>query len=806
MAPPPSPLMHCATPVLRYIDEIRAGTGERRIIDQATPLLAQFEADAARAGVPEVAIKPARYGLAMLLDQTARQLRGLTLDTWAVLARRSLFEGRDIDLPRVRTFRETAQAHGLTDLEGFLGDILRRAEALRAGPQRRGGGGWGWKAAAFALLLIGGLIAYAGALEVRFQRQITRDFEAEALNIGLDRPQEGAELVQRLDALRAAADRVAQVVHMAPLRRMVRLPGIDSETRAEATYAEAARRQLPPELARAIEQRLATEGDGLALYDTLRAWEVLTGAQPWQPGYLAGWLEDHGAAVGRDGLARHVAPLTGPVAFVPQDSQIMDQARVFAAEVPEPDRAWLELLRADAMRALPPWRATQAVPGVEAVLLRRSGRPLSEGLPGLFTTRGWQEARQTGVGLAVQTARTVGPEITGRPLPRENDTPDLLLDRLHRETVAAWKGWLADLRVRPFGDRTTAIEVSGHLSQPENPLTRLLRAVWDQSGGTDRSRTHDQQLLLAREFGPMIQYVEEGRMAEITRLFASLNVALGALDIDARRASRRLMTFQDRSRSIAALNNAPRIVVQIAEDVLAQSARADDGASGQSPLARRWQQDVFGPCRDTVSGRFPFETGPDASPGAVTALLGPQGTLTSFLTQVAQPLLETGESPWRWKPEARFAGLSPESAEALERAARISQALFGADGRLSHQVTLSALAERGRTVVSIGGRPAPVRASGAPATLDWPGPAPDAGVEVAFQESAEAARLIEPGPWGLYRLIDGTRLRLRDDGARALLDLRNASGRVFLELGFPAALNPVSARPLLQGFRCPATL
>ncbi|MBR9891725.1 IcmF-related protein [bacterium] len=802
----PSPLRQTAGPVLRFIEGLDARHGERRIIDEAAPLLDGFETAAQRAGVAPVAIKPARYALAMLIDQRARQLKGITLGTWSVLARRTLFEGRDIPMARIREFRDTARRNGMDDLEAFLGEMLERAETLRAGPQRRHGGGWGWKAAAFALLLVGGLAAYAGVLEYRFQRQIGADFEAEALNIGLDRPQEGAELVRRLDALRAAADRVVQVEQRAPLRRVVRLPVVDSETRAEAAYAEAARRQVPPELARGLEQFLATEGDGLALYDTLRAWSVLTGDQGWQPGYLAGWLEDHGASVGLDGLARHVAPLEGPLALQPQDTQIMDQAREFAAEVPEPARAWLELLRSDEMRALPDWVAVKAVAGVETVLLRRSGAPISQGIRGLFTTQGWQAARSTGVGLAVQKARAVAPDITGVALPPENSSPDLLLDRLHRETAAAWKDWLADLRVQPFADRETAIMVSGQLAQAENPLTRLLREVWEQSGGNDRSRSHEQQLLLAREFGPMIQYVEQGRMAEIARLFSTLNVALGAVDIDARRASRRLMTFQDRARSIAALKSAPRIVVQIAEDVLAQSARPAAEDAAQYPIARQWQQQVFPLCRNTVSGRYPFQNGADASLAELASLLGPQGTLTTFLAAYAQPMLETGESPWRWKPEARFAGMQPESAEFLERAAQISQALFTADGRLSHSLTLAALAERGQTLVAIGGSAAPVRASGAPATLDWPGPRPEAGVEVAFRESTDAARLIETGPWGLYRLIDGTRLRLRDDGARALLDLRNSEGRVFLELGFPAPLNPVSIRPVLRAFDCPASL
>uniref|UniRef100_UPI00260BD519 DUF7483 domain-containing protein n=1 Tax=uncultured Paraglaciecola sp. TaxID=1765024 RepID=UPI00260BD519 len=112
-------------------------------------------------------------------------------------------------------------------------------------------------------------------------------------------------------------------------------------------------------------------------------------------------------------------------------------------------------------------------------------------------------------------------------------------------------------------------------------------------------------------------------------------------------------------------------VVQIAEDVLAQSALPEQGQSA-NPLTRGWQQQVFPLCRDTVS-RYPFNDGTDASPADLAALLGPQGALSIFVRQTAAPFLETSETPWRWKPEARFAGTTPESAAFLERAMQIGE-------------------------------------------------------------------------------------------------------------------------------------
>ncbi|MFD1343691.1 ImcF-related family protein [Litorisediminicola beolgyonensis] len=810
--PSATPFDLAAAPLLALIDDLdlRARDGERRILSEAETLLGRFEADLTRARVAKPAIKPARYGLAVLLDQRARQTTGIALSTWSVLARRQLFEGRDMSLPRIRDFRDTAAGQGesFADLAAFLTDLIERAEAGRHAHRRSASGGWGWKIAGFFIALIVALAGYAGFLEYRFHQRLTATFEAEALTIGLDRPQRGADLVRRLDAMSAAVGRVSDTAARAPLKRSLRLPVYDSETRARATYAEAVQRLVPGAIAEGIETVLATEGEGLVLYDALRAWSVLTGDAEWSPGYLAGWLEDNGARVNLAGLSARVEPLTGPASDITaKDAELMKQARAFAAEVPEPARAWLELLRADDMRALPAWRPASAVPGVERVLLRRSGAPVEDPLPGLFTQEGWTFARNYGVGIAVQKARDIAPVVVGQPLPSENRSPDLLMDRLHAETIATWKEWLADLRVRPFAQRETAIVVSGLLAQPENPLTDLLRAVWEQVGGRDRQRSHEQQLRLAREFGAMIQYVEQGRMAEIARLFSSLNVALGAIDINQRRGTERLMSIQDKARSIAALKSAPRIVVQIAEDTLAQSGTPQASVvEGGNPLTRQWQQEIFPTCQQAVQGNYPFADGPDAAFAEVAALFGPQGRLSIFLRQSALPFLETDESPWRWKPEARFEGLNPESALFFERAAQISEGLFGASGTLDHHLQLAALAERGQTLFAIGGAAQPVRATGAPAALSWPGPQPDAGIEVSFRDGSDAGRILQPGPWGLLRLMDTLRLRLRDDGARVLLDLRSDTGRVFLEMAFDGTLNPVSVLAAMKGLDCPPNL
>ena len=442
-------------------------------------------------------------------------------------------------------------------------------------------------------------------------------------------------------------------------------------------------------------------------------------------------------------------------------------------------------------------------PGLAEIAFRQSGAPADAPIPGLFTRDGWAWARDVGAQAAVERTRAVSPPLLGDGLPRREDAAERVMDRLQAETLARWRDYLADLRVRPFADRETSLLVSGALARRGSPLTGLMEEVWVQVGGADDRRRHDQQLRIAAAFGSMKRYGDGGGMEEIAGLFGALNVALRAADDGAVR--HRLMSVQDRARSIAAMRQAPEVVVRIVEDVLAQTSGAQPRSEGD-PLLARWRSEVVPACRAAVSGRYPFAEGPDADPGAVEALLAPGGVLDRFVQEEALPHLDTDERPWRWLPEARFEGLDPDGAAFLERAHAVSAALFGPDGRLGAELTLTALAERGSVEIVLGGRAAPIRTQAAPATLAWPGPDPQGGVEVRFRAGAEAASLSEPGPWGLLRLLDRVRLRARDEGRRFLVDLRTEAGRVFVEVSFAQAANPVAARPLLGGFDCPEAL
>lgn len=799
-----------ATPVLALADDLAergSWSDVPALLREARARIDRFGDTLHRAGLPAATLAPARLALGLVLDQAARSNEALPLHLWSPGAYRLLFEGEEMSPARLRDFANRADKAGpaFADTAAFLRRCLTRVEAASARTDAGAPESWGRLLAGAVLGFAALVLAWAVHTEWAFHRETAQAFAAEALSIGLDRPGAIADLGPRLDRMAAAVAGVERSLAKAPVRVFAGPLGFDAASRAREVQARTVRQHLPPVLAGAIETALASEGDSPALYDTVRAWDVLSGDGAWNPAYLQGWLTARRELLpDLQALAPHVGRLTPPFAQPPSpDPALLAQARVFAAETSEADRAWIELIRSPEMTALAPWRPSQ-VPGLAEIAVRRSGKPMTAAIPGAYTTRGWAYARDGGAAQAVEVARAVAARLYRDGLRTVAGSSAGVLARLQVETLATWRGFLDDLRVRRFDRRATAVRVSGLLARKPSPIALLLTQAWEEVGGTDRSRPRELQQRIAAGFGPMIQYVESGRLDEISALFASLNAALGARGASDDLITERLMGFQDRAASVAALRQAPPVVVQLVEDVLAQTA-VPRAAQIASPFTQRWQAEVYDLCRRATEGRFPFDAnGADADLADFAALFGGGGAIERFFVAEAQPYIDTSASPWRWLPEARFSGLSPESAELFEKAQAIRAGFFDDAGNFGATVTIAALAERGKAVVTLGGASAAVDARADAASLRWPGTQGAAGVSVAF--AGQPASITEPGAWGFLRLLDGLRLRPRDQGQRFLVDLRSDAGRLFLELAFPSAANPVAGLSAARGFACPAAL
>ncbi len=131
------------------------------------------------------------------------------------------------------------------------------------------------------------------------------------------------------------------------------------------------------------------------LYEATRVYLMLGGQGPLDPALVRDWMSldwtqafpaPQQAAL-RGALGRHLdALLEGPMPAYGLDGLLIDEARRVFSRMPLAGRAYSRLRPVAAAANLAPWTPGEAAgPAGARVFARPSGRPLSEGVPGLFT-------------------------------------------------------------------------------------------------------------------------------------------------------------------------------------------------------------------------------------------------------------------------------------------------------------------------------------------------------------------------------------------------------------------------------------
>ena len=207
----------------------------------------------------------------------------------------------------------------------------------------------------------------------------------------------------------------------------------------------------------------------------VRAWETLT----WQQTYAGA-----GAAPFRDGLARHLdALLANPLPKVPLDGALVEDARRTFSRVPLAERVYSRIRPLAVAQGIPPWRPGDAAGASGArVFVRASGKPLTEGVPGLYTIDGFYKVVLPSLPIA---AKQVADEswVLGRR--SEIDPAGPQMRGLERDVVKLytaeyaqnWDAMLADLNVVPLRNLGQAVQDLYILSSPQSPMRDLLASI-----------------------------------------------------------------------------------------------------------------------------------------------------------------------------------------------------------------------------------------------------------------------------------------------------------------------------------------
>ncbi len=643
---------------------------------------------------------------------------------------------------------------------------------------------------------------------------------------------------------------------------------------AEAVYRHALSYALLPRLIWRLEAQMRgnlTRPD--FLYEATRVYLMLGGKGPLDPALVREWMTidwqaSYPGAFNApllSALAGHLdALLALPQPDVMLDDGLVAQARATFSRVPLAARVYSRIKPSTAAQRLPPWRPSDVLgPAGLGVIVRASGRPLTEGVPGFLTVDGFHRVLLPALPAAT---REVASEswVLGKTAQislgeaQMKDLESSVIALYEADYAKAWDGVLQDLDVVPLRSLTQAAQDLYILASPQSPMKDLLTAIARQltlskppagAGGSVADLAANAQAAAA---GAVVQ-----ASSRLSTLLGGQPGAPPALppghEIDERYQQLRdlvagngiapidqvLKSLNDLQQQLAKLAAAPigaaappptggndpalalraeaqRQPQPVARWLLAmagsgtvlrgggarqQVAAAYNGAGGPAAL-----------CPVAVNGRFPFVPGStlETPIGDFAKLFAPGGLIDGFFNTQLRPYVDTTGPVW--KPQTADgvpAPVSPADVAQFQRASVIRDLFFAAGSTtpaVRFDITPVSLDE-GANQVSLDFDDASVVYSHGPpraTQITWPGPTLTQNVRLVFDPPPPGGTgvLSDTGPWAMFRMFNRGVLKQAGAPERYTFSIQLGAREAAFEIRAGSVLNPF-APGLLQEFRCP---
>ena len=544
---------------------------------------------------------------------------------------------------------------------------------------------------------------------------------------------------------------------------------------------------------------------------------------------------------------------------LPNDKQLVDEVRRDLAAASLAQRAYARLKRFGPGDKVPEFQVGQAAGNsAPLVLMRRSGTPLTKGVPAMFTVDGYDktyraQAPTMVAQLADEEAWVLGPQYASQAANRSitalNEVQRLYLT----DYIKTWDELLRDLQLIPPADLQASIRSITLLSAPDSPLKLLLQAVAKETKlATAENRSAE--AMAAKGVDKLTDKLKNsvdrllGDSAsntttpqsrpeyQVDRYFEQLHRAViapqgAAAPLDGMLLVLREYELQLRATEDAIKRGAPppsdsMVVAKIKGEAdrmppplntllagLISSSSGQAASGAQAGVQKQVTSDVGSFCKQAVEGRYPFAKGQarEVPPGDFAKLFGPNGTFDAFLKTKMQGLYDPSGPVW--KPVKLAANVDSFPAETLvqfQRASVIREAFFSS-GAANPAVSADLIlikADEGLTEVqlTVDGQVTRMTPGGGSAIrLNWPSTSPIPGIKLAGMVGGKLEsppNLVLDGQWAMFRMVDAAR---QDGGSpeRLNLSFAFADKRATFELRSPSVRNPLRLPELAQ-FRCPS--
>jgi type VI secretion system protein ImpL len=648
-------------------------------------------------------------------------------------------------------------------------------------------------------------------------------------------------------------------------------------SQATQTYRRALNQRFLPRLLLRLEEQISGNMNNPdLLYEALKIYLMLGLQGPMNQDLVHEWMvldwslsyPGPSRDAFRADLAAHLdSLLTQPMQEIALNGPLVEQVQGMLSEMPLAQRVYNGIINSSAAVELPKWRITDAGgPAVSRVFVRSSGKPLNEGVEGIFTFDGFNRVfLDEALGVATRIQReswVLGPR--GEAEQTEQALTALSRDVLslyYNDYIARYDSILGDVDIIPLESLSHAVEVTNVLSGPTSPIVNLLKAIAKETrltenlnagggngvaqnlgqaadGEVQRSVSYRTRILLealsksAEATGappPKApgSYVEERfewlhRLTEapeaglpsqldelmvlLTELYQELNKMSFSGSSTGEEGGIAIKRFLD----AAARADGPleRWATQIASG---SSGITSD--STRSSINARWQSNILPFCQQALNDRYPFNqrASADVAIADFQKLFGPAGLIDSFVNENLLKFIDTRTRPWSWKRVNDVdLGISPAVLQQLQYAAEIREAFFagGAAPSIQFQIMPQALDPKANSVtLDIHGSQVSfshANRAPTPVTVNWPGAVGLARVVFDPQPRNIESVLQRDGPWAWFRLLNAAAIRRTNVSDRKRV-IFTVGGRISIfQLQSGSVINPF-ALPALQKFNCPKT-
>ncbi len=628
---------------------------------------------------------------------------------------------------------------------------VRRRMLVRAGA---------FAAVALAVVIGGALLFYARTAN---QAQFTEmeaalaAYEKTAAGLKLD-PVAEADLPGILPLLDEARALPHGYDHARPAPSWLQL-GLSQDAKlaagARSVYRHALERVLLPRLIWRLEEQMNGKfSQPDFLYEAMRVYLMLGSTGPLDRDLVRAWmsLDWQGSYPGaimrppRDDLARHLdALLADRLPPVSLDGALIEAAQATFSRVSPASRVYSLIAPSAAAQAVPPWRPADALGDAGArVFVRASGKPLSDGIPGFYTVKGFYTVL---LPTLPKAAKEVASEswVLGKRAELAPDSAEAR-QRLEHDVIKLyendyakqWDAMLLDLNIVPLRSPDQAVEDLYILTSPQSPMRDLLASIAHEltlsqpppapPGNAAAKAAEGVAKDAAKESATIALQRRLPTTVQLRPLLAAQGTAPPpepfGKEIDERYRALRdyvgkgpgapidqtLKAMDALGHQLARLGAAP------APGATAPTPTGEDAvlllhaeASGAPPPVRRWLEAMIGSatavrtgsaldqgkksfnasggpaalCKQAVTGRYPFTSGAanEIPLDDFARLFAPGGLIDGFFNTQLRPYVDISGSAWKGQPvEGVPPPVSPADLAQFQRAAAIRDLFFGIGG------------------------------------------------------------------------------------------------------------------------------